>query len=357
MVAQYFVMAGLLAWLVACRDRARNWAVAAGWFLGLVCFAKVDLLVLLSVSLLAFVAWQLLARPGARHARHRLSPGLALAAWTWPARIRRRACGVTLAGVLAAYAVNYAATTTGRLRETVFWLSWYVSWPVLILAAVGLVWLLCACLAGRARGEWRGRFTLVLLLVVSLHYLYDPLETGVHVWSMRRFVPVVLPLLMLVVSSAVVAVLGRMASGSWRVGVAVALLGLVARPSLAVVGKPLWDGALAQTAAQARTFPEDAVVLMSPGLAGTHVPTSLAYLHDLDTVLVQGGYRRSSRSRTRRSTHSSALSSSSSFSDGPPSTIACHGSGACGRSSFSSTSGPCGCRAPEAQWSAWGPRP
>ena len=65
------------------------------------------------------------------------------------------------------------------------------------------------------------------------------------------------------------------------------LVGLVARPSLAVVGLPLWDEALAQTAQVARLFPERAVVLMSPDLAGTHIPTSLAYLHDVDTILVQ----------------------------------------------------------------------
>ena len=63
MVTQYLVMTGLLAWLVSRRDHARRWAGAAGWFLGLACFAKVDLIVLLSVSLLAFGAWRLLARP------------------------------------------------------------------------------------------------------------------------------------------------------------------------------------------------------------------------------------------------------------------------------------------------------
>ena len=65
------------------------------------------------------------------------------------------------------------------------------------------------------------------------------------------------------------------------------LVGLVARPSVAVVGQPLWDDALAQTAQVARLFPDQAVVLVSPDLAGTHIPTSLAYLHDADAILVQ----------------------------------------------------------------------
>ena len=65
------------------------------------------------------------------------------------------------------------------------------------------------------------------------------------------------------------------------------LVGLVARPSLAVVGQPLWGDALAQTAQVARLFPDQAVVLASPDLAGTHIQTSLTYLHDVDAILVQ----------------------------------------------------------------------
>ena len=62
MVAQCFVMSGVLAWLVATARGAPRWACAAGWFLGLACFAKVDLIVLLTVFLLAVVAVRLLAR-------------------------------------------------------------------------------------------------------------------------------------------------------------------------------------------------------------------------------------------------------------------------------------------------------
>lgn len=348
-VAQYFVLTGLLAWLVARRDGARRWAVAGGCFLGLACFAKVDLIVLLSVSLLAFLAWRSLAgpqggrwgigslvvpfglliahngvhylafdshyRPYVEHllrtsflstlfrqagptgtaaamAAGLLAVGAGLVIFRCAPRIRRRAWGVGLAAVLAIYILNYVATTNARLDETVVWLSWYVSWPVLMLAAIGLAWRLGACLRGRGRADREPALALVLLLVVGLHYLYDPHEPGLHIWSMRRFVPVVLPLLMLVVSTAVAALVGRVALPRRRIvaaGIAAVLVGLVAGPSLAVVRKPLWEGALAQTAALAGRFPADAVVLLSPGLAGTHVPTSLAYLHGLDAVLAPRG--------------------------------------------------------------------
>ena len=112
-----------------------------------------------------------------------------------------------------------------------------------------------------------------------------------QIGSMRRYVPVVLPLTMLFGALTVVTLLARVASARYRVGLTVTtgalLVWLVARPSLAVVGQPLWDEALAQTARVARLFPDHAVVLMSPDLASTHIPTSLAYLHDVDAILVQ----------------------------------------------------------------------
>ena len=195
-VAQCFVMAGVLAWLVACARGATRWALAAGWFLGLACFAKVDLLVLLPVFLLAVVAVRLLtrARVGdpplhlaflaafgllvAHNLVHYLSfashyrpyvayliqtsvvvsllresalvqavvvlaVGLLVAAgvaafrrpaWRWP----RWCWGWAAVAALVAYGVNYVTTTAGRVDETIVWLSWYVSWPVLGLAALGL---------------------------------------------------------------------------------------------------------------------------------------------------------------------------------------------------------------------------
>ena len=344
-VAQCFVMAGVLAWLVACARGTTRWALAAGWFLGLACFAKVDLLVLLPVFLLAVVAARLLTRARlgdpplllallaafglvvAHNFVHYLSfathyrpyvayliqtssvltllrdsalaqAGAALAAgllaaagvaalrrpaWRWP----RWCWGWAAVAALVAYGVNYVTTTAGRLDETIVWLSWYVSWPVLGLAALGLTGLVRVRRADAAPGL---AVVGLLLGVVGLQYLYDPLETGLQMESMRRYVPVVLPLTMLFGALTVVTLLARVAS-RYRLGLTLAtgalLVGLVARPSLAVVGQPLWDEALAQTAQVARLFPDQAVVLASPDLAGTHIQTSLAYLHDVDAILVQ----------------------------------------------------------------------
>lgn len=357
MVAQCLVMSGLLAWLAALRDNAPRRAVAAGWFLGLAGFAKVDLNVLLAVSLAAYCAWQCLGRPAhrGRHLAQLLLPfglvllhnvahylafashyrpylahlmrtsvlgdllwptgsaglvaGLLLLALTaaagtalalrCPPAVIRKACGGILVLLLALYAYNYVATRSGRLQETVDWLSWYVSWPVLLLAVPGLAALLFGSgRAARVRNPEGPVLLLLVFAVVALQYLYDPLESGVHIWSMRRFVPVVLPLLMLGAALGLAAAVRRMPARcrpALALALALVLADLVARPTLALVREPLWKGALAETERLARRFPEDAVVLMSRELGLSHVPTSLAYLHGLDTVVVQNGDPRSRR--------------------------------------------------------------
>lgn len=340
-VAQFFVVAGLLALLAAFRGDRPWLAASAGGLFGLACFAKIDMIVLLSAALAAFAAWRLLARPqgGGRCAvflfaafglalahnvvHYALYPsdyllyvrqllerssavslsagsaaglaalllaavGALLSARRRLSAVALRAAGWGLVALLAAYAAVYATATPGRWPDTLFWLSWYLSWPVLGLCLAGLVWLLWSGRAGRANQGLT--FLLVLTGVVSLHYLYDPLEPGEHIASMRRFVPVVLPGL-LVVAAMAACRLAECVYFEFRTVattvLAAILVGFVGGPSRSVLGEPLWDGVLDQSAAVAGTFPQDAAVLVSPELAGTHLQTSLGYLHDLDAVLVQ----------------------------------------------------------------------
>ena len=207
--------------------------------------------------------------------------GIRRPAERWP----RWLWGLAAAGGLVVYGAAYVTATTGRLDETIAWLSWYFSWPVLGLAVLGLGGLVRGGSAAAPPGLV---FAGLLLAVVGLQYLYDPLEPGLQIASMRRYVPVVLPLTMLFAALTAVGLLARVPAARYRAGLTLAagalLVGLVARPSLAVIGQPMWDDPLARVA---RLFPERAVVLMSPDLAGTHIPTSLAYLHDVDAILVQ----------------------------------------------------------------------
>jgi hypothetical protein len=65
------------------------------------------------------------------------------------------------------------------------------------------------------------------------------------------------------------------------------LVFLVARPAAATLGERLWDDGLATSRRVADQFPAEAVVLVGSELAGLHLQTSLAYLHDVDTLFLQ----------------------------------------------------------------------
>lgn len=316
-MAQCFVTVGLLAWLVAQRADRRSLAVAAGFFLGLSGAAKVDLNVLLPVVLVVFGAWQCLAATP----RHWLLPWVlagygpvvafnvahyfivpadyvpaverligrsvllpfivplavaavlaiaALAVVVWRVRppLRDRIVGAVLCLGAAGYFANYFATFRMRFVETLATWNWYVPWPVLVVAAAAVVWLVAS---GRARRDHGIGLALALLVTFGVTYFYSELESAVHIFTARRYVPVVLPMMMLVVALGVDAVVRRCTPGlgtwlTWSAGLI--LVSLVLRPSLPVIGRSFWSDALSQTAAVARTFPPGAVLLMSPSSPG-----------------------------------------------------------------------------------------
>ena len=135
-LAQFFVVAGLLALLAAFRDDRPGLAAAAGGFFGLACFAKIDMIVMLSVALAAFVAWRFLVRPegGGRCVAFLLA-----------------AFGAGLAHNAAHYAL-YPSDYTLYARQLLEGAPLFPG-----LAAAGLTVLLTAAVAGllAARGRWR----------------------------------------------------------------------------------------------------------------------------------------------------------------------------------------------------------
>ena len=364
-LAQFFVLAGVLTLARAVDTRNPPLAAAAGCLVGLAIFAKFDLIVVIPVAMLCLVIVALLttsrstrvivacfvvasAVPWAHNIAHftmlpshygpfmarmletsyLLRPlraaGAALSLFTaerlvgvgllllvilvilvmaalavWArlvfrrsrfARLSRaRTWGAVLGVVIGAYAINYIATMENRLQETVAWLGWYLSWPVLGLLAVGV--------SVDAWRRWKGRgiafvFVVILLVVGCFHYLYDPSEPGEQIWSIRRFLPLVIPLMLLVVSVHVAEGLRKIAPPYRRgatVAVFVVLAALIVRPSLPIIGQPLWAGALAQGERIASMFPDDALVLVCPEISGTHLQTSLTYLYDTDAVVVPPG--------------------------------------------------------------------
>jgi len=85
------------------------------------------------------------------------------------------------------------------------WMSWYLGVPGLLLAIWGTAWLVRRALSGRANPATAA--CVALVVVAGGIYWWRPSISPDHVWAMRRYVPAVLPALVLAATAAVAAVL------------------------------------------------------------------------------------------------------------------------------------------------------
>jgi hypothetical protein len=75
-------------------------------------------------------------------------------------------------------------------EDTMNWLSWYYGWPVVLAGLAGLlVWLVVGARGRATRLLWLS----TLFLPSAVLYLTQPSITPDQVWAMRRFLPVVVP--------------------------------------------------------------------------------------------------------------------------------------------------------------------
>jgi hypothetical protein len=104
-------------------------------------------------------------------------------------------------------------------EDTFQWLSWYYGWPLLLVGLGGLLaWLVVGARRDTANLLW----VAALFLPSAILYLFRPDITPDQIWAMRRFLPVVIPGLLLAATWV-----ARRLAARGRVGVVVAA-GLVA---------------------------------------------------------------------------------------------------------------------------------
>jgi len=114
-------------------------------------------------------------------------------------------------------------------EHTVSWLAWYVGWPVVAAAAVGLALLVRRAVVRRDPAAW----TLAAVVVGgSLLYLWRASITPDQLWAVRRFLPVTIPGLLVVAGWVVVRLWDRGRRVPQVLGVALAGV-MLATPVLA----------------------------------------------------------------------------------------------------------------------------
>lgn len=165
------------------------------------------------------------------------------------------------------------------------WLSWYFGWTALALALAGAMWLGYEMVRGRRR-EWMP--VLFTILGMSAAVLAVPSITPDHPWADRRFVPIVLPGVVLLAGFFASEVSKRLAEGQWRfqqhwrAETVSAARTVVVVAAAAVLVVPAWWGSKGVFTAQtekgevalvnqvcAQLRPDDAVVAL--GAAGSSV--------------------------------------------------------------------------------------
>jgi hypothetical protein len=139
--------------------------------------------------------------------------------------------------------------TRSYYEQATRWLSWYLGWGTLALALIGACWLAYELIAGRRR-VWAPAF--LVFFGTTSAVLLRPSITPDHPWADRRFVPVVLPGLVLFAIMAVVPVVQFIASrssrawstheGGARPALLGALQGVVGALAVLIVVVPVWTG-------------------------------------------------------------------------------------------------------------------
>ena len=158
-------------------------------------------------------------------------------------------------GLVGGVLVGHAAAASFLVERTPMWLSFYLGWWGLFLAVVGSVFV------------WQSRdrlaaapLVLALLVATSLVLFYNPHVYPTLPWGARRFVPVLLPLLILMSTYACAHLASRQrALGSVCVILLILCVGAGGR---SYWGKPLWEGSWAQLQALSDTIPAEGALLI-----------------------------------------------------------------------------------------------
>ena len=105
---------------------------------------------------------------------------------------------------------------------TVSWQALYFGWPTVILAVIGYVLLLRRFLLNR---DWAIVGALAMGLILSALYLYSSQITPDQIWASRRYIPVVMPMMLVAATVTIRAVARR-----WRPVAVLAAIVFVAYP-------------------------------------------------------------------------------------------------------------------------------
>jgi 4-amino-4-deoxy-L-arabinose transferase-like glycosyltransferase len=239
----------------------------------------------LVVSVVAAAVWQRSARLRAAVERRRptlaaLGAAVVALAWLFAWWVRphvQAARGPDEVPLVAALqrAAGVAVDASRRYGElSMTWLGWYLGALGLLLALAGTTWAVWSVLRGRARGEVAA--VAAMGLAVGIVIVWRPVITPDQVWATRRFVPVVLPAMVVMGSLALAAGAATTFGSSRARRSVVAAVGV-----LAVIGAAVTTWPVRELREQHGTL---AVLESACALAGTDASVVVLGAPESDTL-------------------------------------------------------------------------
>jgi hypothetical protein len=178
----------------------------------------------------------------------------------------------------------------GLVARHVRWIALYTTPLLLLLLCGGL--LIAAAESVRTGAAPGARVTLVFFAGPAMCYLANPMVTALQPWAMRRFVPMVFPLLFAVSLYGWQAGLRRLCGRRVTLGrvvfagLAITIASTFLRSSADLVMPPVRADAAAGVDALARAIPGGALVIVPDASAGLHVQTALEFRGGRDVLLL-----------------------------------------------------------------------
>jgi len=191
--------------------------------------------------------------------------------------------------IAARQAAEHLAIDSTRTYDenTLTWLSWYYGWPVVVLAGVATALMVHHVI--RRRDASLAAFSIVVA-APALLYLNKSSIFPDQIWAMRRYLPVVVPGMLIVATWLLRMIACRLPSVRWLAFGAVSLVALV---PLATWG-PMFtliqgNGQLNEVRALCPWIEHGRVVVVGrPPLTGSHLPTT-RIVCDAQTVEIPTG--------------------------------------------------------------------
>jgi len=182
-------------------------------------------------------------------------------------------------GAIAFVLAYTFSTTQSQIPLSFSWIQACLGPASLAAAALG------AIVLWRERGSHPGNvFFLLLVVLTGSLLLYDPHVQPFMLWGLRRFVPLVIPALVVAAASACSLVVERSRVLGAVIGIPLALS--IVAPALGLWRQELYRGAHGQLASLHARLPANAVLLIDRPLASYMLGTGLWLEHDRECIPV-----------------------------------------------------------------------